>query len=244
LRDLPNNSNSEIFEIIGVIDSAPGLGLAHGSNLELYQPNDQFFLVNEQIVIQDYGVRDASLFFAKIVPNYTISEVAENINDLDNIIDVNPEIINNQYIGKYISQFIPDVTTFVLIEIILVNAIGLIIISSIMEFLLSQRKQNNAILYSIGNSNKNLASMILAEILVIDAVAIFVALIIGVPFSLLSANVNSPIFTAHNILPYSFAFDYLRIPIFVVLLLIFTIITAIPSITRFSNQNIAKILKN
>ena len=244
LRDLPNRSNSEVFEIIGVIDSAPGLGLAQGNNLELYQANDQFMLVNERIVTQDYGVSDASLFFAKIIPNFTISEVLDNINELDNIIDVNPEIINNQYIGKYISHFIPDVTSFVLIEIILVNIIGAIIIGSIMEFLLSQRKQNNAILYSIGNSNKNLAYMILSEILVIDTVAIFLALIIGVPFSLLSVNINSPIFTSHNIIPYLFSFDYVGIPIFVVLLFVLTIITAIPSIARFSQQNIAGALKN
>ncbi|MHA1443082.1 MAG: FtsX-like permease family protein [Candidatus Heimdallarchaeota archaeon] len=113
-----------------------------------------------------------------------------------------------------------------------------------MEFLLAQRKQNNAILYSIGNSNKNLAFMILSEILVIDTVAIFLALIIGVPFSLLSVNVNAPIFTSHNIIPYLFSFDYVGIPIFVVLLLVLTIITAIPSIARFSQQNIAGALKN
>ncbi|MHA1443083.1 MAG: ABC transporter permease, partial [Candidatus Heimdallarchaeota archaeon] len=98
MRGLPNSSDNEVFEIIGVIDSAPGLGLAHGNNLELYQPNGQFMLVNERIITQDYGVSDASLFFAKIVPNFTISEVLDNINELDNIIDVNPEVINKQYI--------------------------------------------------------------------------------------------------------------------------------------------------
>ncbi|MHA1305969.1 MAG: FtsX-like permease family protein [Candidatus Heimdallarchaeota archaeon] len=244
LRGLPNDSNYETFEIIGVIDSAPGLGLAYGNNLELYQANDQFMIINEEVIIRDYGVSDASLFFAKIIPTYTVDEVMKNIFELDNIIEVNPEVINRQYIGKYIAQFIPDVTSFILIEIMLINIIGVIIIGSNMEFLLSQRKQNNAILYSIGNSNRNLANMILSEILIIDAVAIFLALIIGIPLSLLCINISAPIFTSHNIIPYLFSFDFIRIPIFVVSLLILTLITAVPSIARFSRQNIAKALKN
>jgi len=244
LRDLPNNSNLETFDIIGVIDSAPGFGLSYGSNLELLQSNEQFVIINENIVTQDYGVTDSSLFFAKMVPNHTISKVMDDIYELDNIIDVNPDVINSQYIGKYISEFIPNVTAFILIEIVLINIIGIIIISSNMEFLLSQRKRYNAVLYSIGNSNRNLAFMILSEILIIDTVAIFLALIIGIPFSLLCININSPIFTSHNIIPLLFSFDYVRIPIFFLLLLVFTIITAIPSLARFSQQNIAGALKN
>ena len=163
--------------------------------------------------------------------------------NLDNVISVNPEVVNEQFIGKYIRNYIPDVKTFLLIQIILMNTVGLIIIGNNIEFILKQRDRNNAILNSIGNSTRSLIQIIFAEILVIEITSIIIAFVVGLPLSVFSIRFNRPIFTNHNILDYTFKMDFIGIPIFIVTLIAVSLLVTIPSIVRFSKENVSIMLR-
>ncbi|MGC9779370.1 MAG: FtsX-like permease family protein [Candidatus Heimdallarchaeota archaeon] len=243
IRGLPNTTTYQSFNITGIIHSAPGFGLADGRNIELNQPNSEFVIVNQRTLSREFAVEVTNLFFARVEDDYTVELIIQEIEALDNVIVVNPEMINYQYIGKYIGYYIPSVQTFLLIQIIIMNIISLVIIATNIEYVIKQRDQTNAILNSLGNPNANLMQMIISELMVIIIFSFVLALVIGIPFSLYSIKFNRAIFTTHNILPYYFAFDYIGIPIFLVSLLIISVLTTIPSLVRFTKQNIAIILK-
>ncbi|MHA1155859.1 MAG: FtsX-like permease family protein, partial [Candidatus Heimdallarchaeota archaeon] len=192
----------------------------------------------------DYAVSDSNLFFAKQTEGTNFDEIVKELLELNDVLTVNPEVINEQFIGQYINLYIPKVNAFIISQIILINIIAIIIIISNLEFLLSQRKQNNAILNTIGNSTKNLLALILSELSIVNVVAIISGIIIGIPFALFSIAINRPIFTSHNILPYNFTFDYLGIPIFIIALFLISSLTILPAIHRFSKENIAIAIRN
>lgn len=241
---MPNRSYIEIFNVSGIIHSAPGLGLAYGLNVEIGQTSQEYILINQRKMQIDYAVSDTNLFFAKQTEDTNFDDVLEELLTLNDILTINPEIINEQFIGQYINLYIPGVNAFILSQIILINIVAIIIIVSNLEFLLSQRKQYNAILNTIGNSNINLLTLILNELFIVNFVAIIAGLIIGIPCAVLSIGINRPIFTSHNILPFSFSFDYIGIPIFVFTLLLISSLTILPSIYKFSKENIAIAIRN
>ena len=123
------------------------------------------------------------------------------------------------------------------------NAVGLIIIGNNIEFILKQRDQSNAILNSIGNSNTSRIQIIFAELLVIEITSIIIAFVIGLPLSVFSVKFNRPIFTNHNILEYNFQIDVIGNPIFIIAILAISLLVTIPSIVRFSKQNISIMLR-
>ena len=239
LTALPNDSSIVWFNITGAIRSAPGLGLAHGINIELNQPHKEYVIINQRKMERNLAIYDTNLFIASIKEGYDIENIKAELLELSDVLAVNPEIINQQFIGKYIGLYIPSVSSFLISQIILTNIIGLIIIGINIEFILNRRKQYNAILKSIGNSNKNLVRLIQSELLIVNFSSIFTGLIIGVPLAALMMFLNRPIFTSHNILPFIYSFDYIGIPIFIVALLVISSLTIIPSILRFSQENLA-----
>lgn len=243
IADLPFASAYESFEVKGIIHSAPGLGLAYGINIELNQPNQEFLLVNERTLRENHSITDTNLFFAKLKPDADENSVIDELSNLENVISINPKVVNEYFVGKYIRNYIPDVKTFLLIQIILMNAVGLVIIGNNIEFILKQRDQSNAILNSIGNSTKSLIQIIFAEILVIEITAIIIAFVIGLPLSVFSVKFNRPIFTNHNILDYTFKMDVIGIPIFIITILAISLLVTIPSIVRFAKQNISLMLR-
>ena len=243
IAELPFGIAYESFEVKGIIHSAPGFGLAYGINIELNQPNQEFLLVNDRTLRENHSITDTNLFFAKLKPDADENKVVAELLNFENVISVNPEVVNEQFVGKYIRNYIPDVKTFLLIQIVLMNAVGLIIIGNNIEFILKQRDQSNAILNSIGNSTKSLIQIIFAEILVIEITSIIIAFIVGFPLSIFSVQFNRPIFTNHNILDYTFKMDVIGIPIFIVAILAISLLVTIPSIVRFSKQNISLMLR-
>jgi ABC-type antimicrobial peptide transport system permease subunit len=242
VSDLPNSSTYVQFVVQGIITSAPGLGLSYGINIELNQPNQEFLIINQNTMVEDLGVRDTNIFFASLEDENSLEQVENELLELGDVIDVNPEIINPQFVGKYISQYIPNVRVFLFVQLLLTNLIGLVIIALTIAFILRQRDQDNAILTVMGNSNNNLLRMVSLELVIILIAAILAALLLGTPFSYVSSKVNRPSFYAHIILPIEFSFNYIGILIFVVVLVALSLIVIIPLVKRFSKKNLATIL--
>ncbi|MFW9923778.1 MAG: FtsX-like permease family protein [Candidatus Thorarchaeota archaeon] len=236
---LPNGSYIETFNVTGILHSAPGFGLSYGSNLEVNQVNEEFLFINEREMREDFAIFDTNLFFAKLEEGVSLEDVSESLFNFADVISINPHPINEQFVGQYIDRYIPNINSFLLAQIILLNLVGILIIITNINFLLSQRKKYNAILNTIGNSNKNLAKLILSELMIVNIASLIAGIIIGIPFAALAIFLNRPIFTNHNILPYIFTIDYIRIPIFILSLLYLSALTIIPSYIQFTRENIA-----
>ena len=56
------------FTVVGVINSAPGLGLADGQNIEMLQPNEGFILINADYMVEELSITNCQLFLASILP--------------------------------------------------------------------------------------------------------------------------------------------------------------------------------
>lgn len=231
--------SSDEYIITGIIHSAPGLGLASSSNLALDQPNDFFVLVNERKMHQDYDINTTSLFFGSMSESITIETITEQLADNTNVLAINPELVSVSFGEQYVNRYVPSLEVFIYLEIISVNLIALIVIVSNVDFILSQRKRNNAVLFALGNTWNNLLKIISSELLIISIFAILASLLIGLPLVLLSMLLTKPFLLERILVPFSFVIPIIPLAIVGAGIILVPILSAMPILLRTRREKVA-----
>ncbi|MFW9923561.1 MAG: FtsX-like permease family protein [Candidatus Thorarchaeota archaeon] len=232
--------SSDEYFVCGIMHSAPGLGLTSGSNLALNQPNEYFIMINEMKMHVHYDLNTTNLFFAKTYDNATLADVVNEVQQQENVYEVNPELINISYGEFYVYRYVPSLSTFIYILIVLINIIGIITVVTNIDFILTQRKHNNAILFALGNSWKNFTSMVISELVLVCILSIVIAGIIGIPLAFLVTVLTKPFLLEMLVLPMNFIVPYISIALVSLGILIIPLLSAIPTILKSQREKIAE----
>lgn len=235
---------SDFFNITGVIHSAPGLGLSSGVNLDLEQPNDYYMIINEEKIFDDYGILSSNLFFASLEQGANIDQVIAELLELDEVIAVNPELVSEDFTERYVNNYVPSLRVFLIMQTIFTGIIGLLVIISNIDYIMTQRKQETAIFTALGNTNANYIRMTVTELSIIVLTTIIAGIIIALPMTLLTTAVIVPFLTDILIIPYSFSINYLISGVIIVALFVLVFLGAIPSLIRTSKQKTAEAIRD
>ncbi|NHJ49839.1 MAG: FtsX-like permease family protein [Asgard group archaeon] len=232
------------YNISGIINSAPGLGLLTGANLELDQPNNHFILVNSEKMMNNYSISSAAMFFASVTPEANIDDIKAELLESAIVIDVNPILTGGSSSAEYVNKYVPTLKLFLLAQIILINLIGMTIILTHTDFILTQRKQQLAILSAFGSSTGYHTRMTFLELSIINVTSIIFGTIIAIPIGLLTITITKPFLVDRLILPLSFSFNYIYTAVFIVFLVGVSLLAAVPTILRTRNQKIAESIQD
>lgn len=238
ISDLPGEVYYRRFTIVGMIHSAPGLGLAEGRNLELQQPYNGFVLINSNYMKNELTVNYCQLFLASILPGENKSNIEDQISQLSRGIQVNPPTINEEFVGSFISAYIPNVLSFFWINFSVTALIGFILLIIFTDFILTQRSQEFAIILSMGASRNTLSKIISFELLVIIISSSLSSLLIGMAFTYISFNIITPLLTTHNIIPFTIIVPVWQLVLFPLAMILATIIGTLPTIAIHSRREI------
>ncbi|NHK30883.1 MAG: FtsX-like permease family protein [Asgard group archaeon] len=244
LSDLPSGLYLRIFEIVGVIVSAPGLGLAEGANAELLQPNRGFILMNNNYIKNEFGLSKSQLFLASVFPGEDINAIDSEIEAILPNIEVNPMLINEKFIGAFIELYIPNVQTFFWIALVAVMIIIIILVIMVTDFTLNQRSQEFAIILSLGGSRRKINKILFAEVSIIVLLASIGGILLGVVFTYSTFYLLIPILTSHNLIPYAINVPILQIIVLPLVMTTITLIGVLPSIIKHGRGNIIQALRN
>ncbi len=237
-------TGSDYFTITGILHSAPGLGLSSGINLELEQPNDYYMIINEEKIIDEYGILSTNLFFASLDQGANIDQVIADLLELDEVIAVNPELVSEDFTERYVNNYVPSLRVFLITQIVFTGIIGLLVIVSNIDYIMTQRKQETAIFTALGNTNANYIRMTVTEISIIVLTTIIAGIIIALPMTLLTTTVIVPFLTDILIIPYSFSINYLVSGVIIISLFVLAFLGAIPSLIRTSRQKTAEAIRD
>jgi len=234
---------NDIYTIVGIIHSAPGLGLSGGENLALDQPNPYFMIVHDEKIFNDYGLETTDLFFASMTENADLTEVETEISSLNSVVDVNSPLEYISFGEEYVYRYVPSIEAFFFAQIILVNIIGLLVILTNIDFILAQRKQNNAILSALGNSHRNLSLMVASELTIINLATLMASALVAFPMVLLSLLLTKPFLLERVILPLRFSVNFIWLGAVILFILVAPILSALPSLLRTRRDKVAESLQ-
>jgi len=243
IANLPGGTYFRLFEITGVINSAPGLGLADGQNIEMLQPNEGFILINEEFVKEELSITQNQLFLASTLPDYNIDEIAEEIESAFSGISVNPDSVNEKFVGSFVESYIPNILSFFNIEWIITAVIGIVLLVMFTDFTINQRTHEVAISLSMGASRRKTTKLILLEVLIITLSASLAGILLGIAFTYSTFFLITPLLTSHNIIPFSITIPILQTVLFPVVMTCVAILGILPTVIKYSKQDIIHALR-
>jgi len=212
--------------------SAPGLGVSHGHDPKMNRVTNEWTMLNKDLLQSLLNIENGTLFLASVKENVDIELVAQKISELNHLFNVNPERINPDYIGYFIIDYIPPVTLTLLIGAIVLNVIGVIYIIITTDFILEQRRRENAVLLALGGKQKDIRKLIIIEI----AVYLLVTILIGVPTGILTALFSlsfiKPLLIPREIIVMTLNVDMVTILIMTLSLCVAALIGIIPILRK------------
>ncbi|MHA1923476.1 MAG: FtsX-like permease family protein [Candidatus Heimdallarchaeota archaeon] len=231
------------FTVVGIINSAPGLGLADGQNIEMLQPNEGFILINADYMVGELSITNCQLFLASILPGENLATIEGGIEELLPNIQVNPVSVNEQFMGDFIEKYIPNVLTFFWIGLIAIIIIIIVLLVMFTDFTLSQRTQEFAISLSMGASRNTIAKLILTEVVVIILSACMGGILLGIGFTYSTFYLLTPILTSHNMIPFSVVIPIWQLVILPIIMTIVALVGVLPSIVKYGQEKIINTLR-
>ncbi|MHA1440489.1 MAG: FtsX-like permease family protein [Candidatus Heimdallarchaeota archaeon] len=231
------------FTVVGIINSAPGLGLADGQNIEMLQPNEGFILINANYMVEELSITNCQLFLASILPGENLATIEGGIEELLPNIQVNPVSVNEQFMGDFIEKYIPNVLTFFWIGLIAIIIIIIVLLVMFTDFTLSQRTQEFAISLSMGASRNRITKLILTEVVVIILSACMGGILLGIGFTYSTFYLLTPILTSHNMIPFSVVIPIWQLVILPIIMTIVALVGVLPSIVKYGQEKIINTLR-
>jgi ABC-type lipoprotein release transport system permease subunit len=242
--NLPGGVYHRLFIITGILNSAPGLGLMDGQNIEMLQPNDGIVLINEEFMRTELEITLCQLFLASVFPDENNTRITNEIKGLLSNTQVNPELINEQFMGTFIESYIPNVRVFFYVQLIAVALIIMVLIIMFTDFTLNQRTQEFAITQSMGKSRNTISKILIMEILVIILSASIGGILLGLAFTYSTFNLITPILTSHNIIPFTVNLPILEIVLIPVIMTTMALLGVLPSIIKYGREKIITSLRS
>ncbi len=242
--NLPGGIFHRTFVIKGILNSAPGLGLMDGRNIEMLQENEGIVLINAEYLITELEVSTCQLFLASVFPDENKTRITQEIKGLLSNTQVNPELINEQFIGTFIESYIPNVRVFFYVQLVAVALIIIVLIIMFTDFTLNQRTQEFAINQTLGKSKTTISKLLIFEITVIMLSASIGGMLLGLAFTYASFNLITPILTSHNIIPYTVNIPILEFLLIPVIMTAVALIGVLPSILKYGREKIITALRS
>jgi ABC-type lipoprotein release transport system permease subunit len=231
------------LNVSSVALSAPGLGISHGHDPKMNRGANEWAMINRNLLQSLINIENGTLFLASVKEGANIEQVAQEIADLNHLFNVNPEKINPDYIGYFITDYIPPVTLTLILGAIILNVIGVIFIVISTDFILEQRRRENAVLLALGGKQRTIRRLIVIEILVYLLVTILIGVPAGILTALSSLAFIKPLLIPQEIITMTLNVDVLTILIMTLSLCIAGLIGIIPILRKQMKYEIVQELR-
>ena len=230
------------FNVSAVIESAPGLGIAHGHDPKMNRITNEWVLVNKEL-ITGLGVKNGTLFLANVRDGEDVEAIANQIRALNPLLNVNPEKINPNYIGYFITGYIPSITVVLLIGAIFVNIMAIMYVVISTEFILEQRRREYAVLMALGGRQSNIRKQLIYEISTFILTTIIVGIPLGIITTLMGMSFLKPLLISQEVVAMTLHIDVVSLLIMIVTLIIAAVLGIIRPIRKQMKHDIVHELR-
>ncbi len=229
--------------ITGVIQSAPGLGVAHGYDPKMNRDTDDWVLLNKDVLTDELDAHNGSLLLASIEEGADPNQIKQEIESLFPLLTVNPEEINPDYIGYFIDKYIPPVTIILLVGAIILNVVGIIYILISTDFILEQRRRENAVLLALGGNQTKVRGLLISEVSTFILITVLIGVPLGIAATAFSLLFVKPLLIAKEVIILNIHIDVVALFIILASLCLAALLGMIPIIRKQMKYEIVQELR-
>ncbi len=205
-----NGSRLGTFEIVGVMKSAPGFGVASTKDIAGASFASQFgfqaglsgfALVNLDFLMSVTQIETADLFLVKTVSFVDLNPVIESLETQRSVTVYTADTFDLATQSYAIHLFLSGIQGLTIISFVMCTVMGLLALALFLGSAVLERQTEYAIFRAIGGTKKQVISMVFGEFAGIVVAAIGISLLLGVAFgysmSILTFGISpfSPVLT-------------------------------------------------
>ncbi|MFW9914053.1 MAG: FG-GAP-like repeat-containing protein [Candidatus Thorarchaeota archaeon] len=236
------------FIILGILETAPGFGKLDDAGRLLGRKlasDGGTVLVSSNILIETFEHRTASLFMLSAVNAASLNAISQNILNYPEVL----RVFTTKYAHEESRHFVRflGISGIAVVSFICTIIISILCLTVFLDYIISERRREYAIMRAAGAKKRQIASQILFEFLGILIPSFFVGLILGTAFSVMFVILSQEFFVYSGTLPFAIEPVTLETLILVVSSFLVSIATlvigaAIPA-RKAAQSDVANVLK-
>ncbi|MFW9801685.1 MAG: FtsX-like permease family protein [Candidatus Thorarchaeota archaeon] len=217
-----NSTTTQEFQVVGIMISAPGLGIAstHGFTGVPFgsyfgfqvAATGGFSLVNRDFLSSLTYIENAHLVLLDIIDYDLVTPLVTDIELVKNNHVFTPENTDLTQIPR-LSPFLSGLQGLTMISYILCAAMGLFAIVLFLSSAVGERESEYAVFRALGGTKKQVAAMVFGEFAGIVLATILISFLLGLVFGLVMTSLTFGIYAISPVLP-----EVLALPVTVMIL--------------------------
>lgn len=235
--------------VLGIMRSAPGFGDANPTS-ELvkgsfgFHEESKFFIVNKDFLISK-GVTATNLFFASVDEETDVKGIIDTLLEMPEIEAVySLETFDLGKVDIYRFLYMQGVTGSLDIQFLITVAIGIVSLAFFLEYMISERSVEYAVMRALGATRKDIKALIFIECILVISLSLIAGLLLGMVYSTLLFDLLLQIFPFKSVVPYVIAMPILPIGAGFGLIFIIALLGIHLSTKKAEKTDIAGILRN
>lgn len=199
--------NEYDFQVVGIIRSAPGFGEAEPTPESIkkslaFQEDERFVIVNRQFLM-DKDINMTRLFFASAKKGGDVRKTREILSKLTEVKEIySPSTFDLSEFDIYRFLYMQGVTGSLILQFLLTTIIGLVSLAFYLDYVISSRSIEYAVMRAVGATRKNVTALIFIESVVVIVVSLITGSFLGISYSTILFDLLLQIFPFSSLVPY------------------------------------------
>ena len=247
-----NGTTYNEFEVVGLMRSAPGFGVASTHDISGasfasqfgFQVIRGFALVNLDFLLMRTLIDTSSLFFADTVCYTDMTGIIDTIEVEKNTHVFTLETFDVSAESNSIQLFLSGIQGLTMISFILCAAMGLVAIALFLGSAVMERKPEYAVFRALGGTKKQVVSMVFGEfagsVVAAITISVFLGIVFGYVMSILTLGLSPFVPVLPEVLSFPFTMMMVVLSLESVVLLMSTYLPA----RRAGSTDPASVLRN
>ncbi|MFX0090668.1 MAG: FtsX-like permease family protein [Candidatus Hodarchaeota archaeon] len=240
---------SATLEIVGIMHSAPGIGLLTSYEIKLGAFRESFgaVLVNQHLLWNPGfgGINTSTVFLAK-ASTQDVSEMlstVERVQELPMTRRVYSPVLTEQTLTSFLDK--TGVSGILTVDLGIATIVGVLGLTFFLSFIVDERRQEYAIMRAVGSQRRHILLLILFESSTFVVFSFFAGSFIGILFSWLFTTISlSSITLAEPIIPYFIDFPIPLLSLSTFIFFISMLLGILFPALKASKTEIVTVLKN
>ncbi|MHA2369752.1 MAG: FG-GAP-like repeat-containing protein [Candidatus Hodarchaeales archaeon] len=236
------------FIVLGILETAPGFGKLDDAGRLIGRKlasDGGAVLVSSNILIDTFEQTTASLFMLSAMNGASLNAISQNMLNYPQVL----RVFTSQYAQEESRHFVRflGISGIAVVSFVCTIIISILCLTVFLDYIISERRREYAIMRAAGAKKRQIASQILFEFLGILIPSFFVGLVLGTAFSVMFVILSEEFFLYSGTLPFAIEPITLETLTLVVLSFFVSIATlvigaAIPA-RKAAQSNVANVLK-
>jgi hypothetical protein len=236
--------------VVGMAQSAPGFGYlcptseSTKGNLG-FQEERMYILVNRDFLTGQDVPHKTRVFFVRAEKGSDSNKISQLVSKLPGVAAAYfPTFSHLEKLSEFWALYMQSVTSSLNLQFLAAITIGILVLAFFLQYMISERRLEYAVMRAIGATRKDITAIILAESILLVITALVFGSLLGMAYTVAATKLSFSVFPFRSTIGYEVTGPILVLVVSSAVVFLFAIIGSYFPARKAGQTNVAKELRN